>query len=404
MKRLPLFALLMLLALSNLGCSGSTLPTHTELDQLTLIRAFGLDKGRSPGNIRITIMSKESEQLSGGGMGSASAQKPKAMILTGEAKTVFQAERGFQTHFDKELFWGHLDYILVGEAAAREDIGKYIDFLVRDHQIRGRAKIYIIKGATAEEFMQKSSSANYFLPDRLKGIGRTSKLITGAEELPLLDFEQWITNKYSSAIAPTLVMMNTMNKEATSSASFHDVHLGGYAAFRERKLEIILDKDLTRAENFILNRITSGVIEVQDPTGAMVALEIMSARTKISPVIKNGQLQEILVKVQLTTNIDELQSTTNIFTEKNLNLLTNQQSQQVKRQIEKVIAVAQDNNLDFIDMANVFSTMHPVVWESYKDNWNEIFPVLPIKVEVESKINRTYDIAQPVGVGEEEHK
>ena len=42
---------------------------------------------------------------------------------------------------------------------------------------------------------------------------------------------------------------------------------------------------------------------------------------------------------------------------------------------------------------------YPVLWESIKNDWNKIFPDLKISVNIDSVINRTYDIEEPIRSG-----
>lgn len=52
----------------------------------------------------------------------------------------------------------------MGEEAAREDLGKYIDFVTRDQDMRMSLHIVVAKGATAEEVLRCNSDdgAHFF--------------------------------------------------------------------------------------------------------------------------------------------------------------------------------------------------------------------------------------------------
>lgn len=405
MKGVLAFLAAVIIASAAAGC-GTTefLPERTEIDKLLMIRAVGIDKGiKAAENIRVTALGKESEAGQGGGAGGQS-QKEKALVLCNEAPTILEAEREFQTYSDRKMFWGHTEYVLISEDAARENIGRYIDFLIRDHEMRVNSKIYIIRGSTAEEFIEKSSTGEYFMPDRLRAIGENSKLLSGARELEMLEFMQWLNNKYSSAIAPVLYLRKAENGKNEEVNQAMEIEIGGYAAFRNLKLITFLDKEETRGENFLLNRVLTGVIEVKDKSGDMVGLDIISSSARIDIAFDAGELQGMIVKVKLISNVDEVHSTNNIFTEENLNYLSTEQSAIVKKEIEKVIKTAKENKIDFVDMADEFSKKHPVLWQKYKDKWEDIFPALPVTVEVESRIHRTYDIREPNGYTREEWK
>jgi spore germination protein KC len=336
--------------------------------------------------------------------------------LSNTSATFLQAGREFQTSSDKKMFWGHIDYYLIGEEAAKEGVAKYIDFLSRDNEIRGNSKVYIIKGATAKEFIEKTGAEETFMPDRLKAIEENAKLVTGAQDLELYEFLVWLNNKYSSAVAPVLCLKPKENNQGEEQGDKQgdeqkdkgqhsmDFDLGGYAFFKNLKLVDIMGKEMTRGENFLLNRVTSGAIEVKDPEGNMVGLEIIDNSTKISPKFEKNELKEVNIKVKLSSNVGEVHSTSDIITKNILDFLANEQSNIIKNEIERVIAYAQGNNTDFVDIANVIESKYPTKWVKYKERWDEIFPDLLINVEVRSRINRTYDIREPSGVFEEEHK
>lgn len=396
------------------GCSG-ILPERREIDKLMMIRAVGVDKGEEdPEKICVTVISKRTGESVGEHTEGAAGSKSE--IMSNEADTFLEAERQFQTVSDNTLFFGHCEYYLFGEEAAKEGIVKYLDFLSRDHEMRGNAYIYIVEGSTAKEFITKSSNKEVFMPERLEIIGENSKLVTGAKKVELVEFVLWLNNKYSCAVAPTL-KLKEKDKETTvegqgangedggkeQKTSF-EIELTGYSVFKDFKLKGILDKKMTRGENFLLNRVASGVIEVRDRDGNMVALEIIDSSTSFKPEFENDEIKKVSINIKLSTNVDEIHSKKSVFTEDTLAFLMDEQSKVIKEEVESVISYAQEINTDFIEIANVIETKHPAKWQNFKDRWDEVFPNLEINVEVKSRINRTYDIREPNGVLEEEHK
>jgi len=392
-----------MMTISLFGCT-SILPNMNEIDKLDLVRIAGVDiDPKNPDNIRVTILSKKStaqSQGQGGQSGGAQSGSSQGEVVSNSAATLFEAERQLQTSSAKQLFWGHVDYYLISEKAARRGIGKYMDFFARDHETRDNANIYIIKGTTAEKFINKASKGDTFLPDLLTGIDANSILVTGPQEMTLMEFMEDIDNKGSAIVAPVLYLKSNKGEKKAQES----VDLDGYAVFDQLKLVKFLDKKMTIAENFLLNQVKTSIIEVKDSHKKMIGLELINSSTKIAPYYENGELKGFNVKVKFTTNVDEVHSTSNIFTEEDLNFITNKQSEEVKNEIKKVISFAQKNKIDFLGVGKTFDTNHPVKWAKYKDKWKQIFPNLSFNVEVESKINRTYDIREPNGVLEEDHK
>ena len=307
MKNVLLIILILAIVTSTAGCTFNIIPKRLEINELMMIQAVGVDKDvKDPDNICITLHSKK--QTSGGKSGEQS--KLESIILSNEAPTFLEAEREFQSYSDKRIFWGHVDFYLVGEEAAKEGIARYIDFLARDNDMRSVSKIYIIEGSTAKEFIEKSSTGEYFMPDRLKAIGVNSNLFAGSQELTLLEFMQWLNNKYSCAIAPVLTLKQKQDTKMEGRQPPMDVDLNGYAIFKNLKLVNIIDKHMARGENFLLNRIITGVIQVKDLSGDMIGLDITSHKTKISTVFEEGELKGMKVKVtfaeSFTTQYNQL--------------------------------------------------------------------------------------------------
>lgn len=407
LKRISMILIIIIFSISCSGCAWKMLPERTEINDLNMIRVVGIDKGiKDPNNICVTLLSKKQQQEGGkkGGQSGGAEDQGQGVVISSESPTFLDTEQQFQTYSDKQIFLGHVDYFLIGEETAKEDLDKYIDYISREHDIRGNAKIYVVKNSTANEFMEKIGKSDYFLPDRLKAIGGNSYLQAGPQEVTLLNFLENMNSKHSAIVVPVLNLKPAEGKQKASEDTKVDLDLGGYAAIKNFKLVCLLDKDLVRGENFLLDRVRAGDIQVQEPNGNMIGLDIIESLTEISTFSQNGELQGMKVKVQVSSNVNEVQTTENIFTEKTLDYLTSEQSNLVQAEIERVIQKAQEQDDDFIDMANLLQAKHPVLWEKYKNQWEEIFPTLPITVEVQSRINRTYDIREPNGISEEEYK
>lgn len=170
MRKIIIGTVLMLLLANLTGCKNSVLPQRKEIDDLQLVQVVGIDKLEdSIYNCMVTIASKNLETEggqdgSGNTAGDTGSSKAQALILTSEGKTIFDAVRKIQTHSNKTIFWGHCEYYLIGEDAARDNISKYIDFFTRDHELRIDFKVYIVKGSTAVSIIKSIFSLSEVKP------------------------------------------------------------------------------------------------------------------------------------------------------------------------------------------------------------------------------------------------
>ncbi len=382
------------------GCKdGSMLPKRNEIQRLEMLRVIGLDKSEDSELLKITVTSKREEGGGGNGGGNGEGKsKPKAIVLTSEGKTMFSAERKFQTYTDKEVFFGHVDYYLIGEEAAKEDLTKYIDFFTRDHEMRLDSLVFIVRGE-ANQVIKKSSTSDYFIADRLDAISKNASLLSLLGEMRILKIMGELDQNDIFAFAiPSIKLIQ--RKEAISGIENQpeeDLEIDGYGIIKDFKLIGFLNRTIARGYNFIQNEVEAGTIDIIDKTGKSVAMEILGNSTKIIPRVENGKVTSITIKSVFETNIDEVHSRENIFTEDILHYLEQQQSDQILKDMEKCLEYAKENSADFLGVGKAVNLKHPIIWERIKDQWPTIFKDIPIMIKVESKINRTYDIREPNG-------
>lgn len=397
MKKALLFSTSLILLITFTGCKSITMSRH-EIRDLEFIRAIAIDKSLSEeGYVRLTI---SSQRVSSKGDGQS--EEKESITVYSEGRTVSEAMRNFNKYLEKEPFLGHLEYIVIGEEAARDGILKYIDFFSRDHEVRLNMNVFLMKSGRAEELMEKASSKGKFIFDKLGGLikNRTEHSMTNIvnliEVMYILDLE------FLNLYIPCIEMVKVTKNENGPNSSM-DVKMSGLAIFERDKLVGHLDDSMARGLNWLMDKIYSGIIVVNSQKGSKISLEIVDSKTKIQPEIKDDNLF-VKVKVNVFSNIDEIQSSENIFNGETISFLERQQGQIVKEEIEKVIEYAQQEvGLDFFGIGGKFFHKYPIVWEDiYRKKWRAVFPEVKFEVTVNSSIRKTYDIKQPNALGDGE--
>jgi spore germination protein KC len=388
-RKLLLIVLILINIISLSSCK-KVIKGRVEIQNNLFIKTCGFDKpASSQEDVQITIISKF---LKHSDNKSSSGEKINN-IMTEQGKTIFEANRKFHTFSSKDIFWGQLEFILIGEEAAKDDINKYLDFVTRDHELRLTAKVFIIKENTARQIIENTNTSTFFISERLNNLVDDIPALSISKELTLADFIGTLDNKYTSAHVPyvSLVKKTTMMDENTDK---YNLQLNGLAVFKKNKLFGYLDSTMSRGLNWILNDIDSGVIHVKDSKDNKIALEIINAKTKIIPKIKEGNLSAS-IKVDLTSNIVEQYGFEDIYNEKSIVSLEKQQETIISNEIQQVVKFAQNNQLDFLGIGDTIYHKYPIKWDNYKNDWNREFQNLDITVSVNSKISRVYVIKQP---------
>jgi len=404
MRKTVVCAVLLLLTVNFTGCEKSILPKRNEINDLQLVQVIGIDKLPDDTNdCMVTIASKNLEatggqessgSMGGGTRGSSGSSKSKALVLTARGKTIFDAVRNMQTHSTKTIFWGHSEYYLIGEDAARDNIAKFIDFFVRDHELRIDSKIYIVKGSTAKDMIEQYNLTGMFILDKLESLGQNIKLLSNSEEMQIHKLIRFIDVHHASARVPCVYLTN---RDSDGGKQVKDVEIYGYAMFSGFKLAGFIGTDISRGVKLITNTVESSIVTVKDTTGQDASLEIIDSETKVIPYFNGDDLESILLKTKVTSNIGEIQSQAAFSDEKSIKHMGAQQSEILKNEMKKVIEEVVKYKSDCLEICDGIRLSRPVKWHKIKDRWLELFTSIPIDVQVDSNIQRTYDIREPSG-------
>ena len=391
MRKYAILTVLLALTAALSGCM-QIIMGRSEIDKLFIIRMFSFDEAEE-GKIKVTATTKD---LSTGEGGGEVLQKGESIAAEGE--TVFDAVRNMSTYADRKLNAGHTEFILFGESLARKGILPYLDFISRHPEFRYNAKLYVVKGGTANSLVEKASTSRYFVGDRLarieEHIGRTS--ISGMVTLneALLIFDERNLDTFIPYIEPVPTRVSG-EKPGT-----YDMILNGYAIFREDKLLYLASREESRGINWMLNRIGSGIIVLKDQTGQEISMVIIHGNSRIKPRIEGGELH-CTVEVSFVTNIGEIMGGTNIFDRASLDYLTKQQEKSIKREVENAIRTAQEKDSDHFSILSKFIIKYPLLRDYFQENWQELFPNIKFEVSVDSRIDGTFMINEPITASEE---
>ncbi len=407
MKKYIAAILLIVAVIFTAGCHQQILPLRQEIDDLQLVEVLGIDKSTElPGYQVITIASRKLEEP-----GSARNQQQerrqgssgegeislgnKAFISTAQGRTVFEAARIVSASSGKQLFWAHTRYYLIGEEAAKDNIAKYIDFIARDHEFHINNKVYIVKGATAKELIEQVNKSELYLADKLDSLGQSVKRLGTSDELSLAELMRFLDIHFGSARIPCIELVD---RSGGKGESIPAVESFGYAIVANLKLVGYVGRDISRGMNLISNKLQSSVAVVKDLYGEDATLDIVSSSTEIIPKFKGDELEEITLKTKVISNLGEIQSQKPTVFEENLDHMKAQLSAILRNEMMRVLEVARESESDCLGICDMLRLKSPVKFHKIEDRWMEIFLQLPIRIEVESQLRRSYALDEPSGM------
>ena len=126
---------LSLIALS--GCSGGSIySNYREIEQLVVIQTMGIDK--TDDGVCLSISSGSiGGGSSGSGDGGAGDGVQSILRMSAKAKSLTVAQESIQDYSPGEqLFFGHVNYIALGQSALESGVNDYFDYIKRDTSFR----------------------------------------------------------------------------------------------------------------------------------------------------------------------------------------------------------------------------------------------------------------------------
>jgi spore germination protein KC len=385
-KRMICFLLLLMLCTTS-GCLNSAKSPINTKENVVI---QGIDKESDM--VKLTSMVPLVQPI-----GSEGSTNNKGAIYTAYGESVFDAIRNLHAYTDKIIFWGYLDFIIIGEETAREGIGPYLDIMIRDHEIKQNCKLAIVQESTASQFLKTTDSEHALVNDILKSLFSDTGALSQSSEITLLDYMQMMNCDRGCLRIPCIQTVDFIESSNTFIPK-----VDGYALFDEDKLVGFVNGKMSRALNLIINEVESGVIVVTDPDDTKVTLEIISSNSKID-VDYTQDFPSALIKLSLTSNISEYWGTTDIFHEEIIEYLEREQERIIKNELEEVVTYLQSKKADAIGTTDTIYHKYPVKTDGFeKEDWQNIFGEMTIDVEVTSNINRVYNIKKPSGYESED--
>lgn len=378
MRKLVFLIMLMAGIFSLVGCWN-----RRELDQLAIVSGIAIDQAEEKDKIKVTaqIIKPGDIQITGeSGGGGGGGGKPY-LNVTNTGDTFFETLMRF-THFvDRRLYLPHNEVLIFGDKMARSGVHKCMDFFLRDAETRLTTWVVVAKGEAGEVLdakaeLEKIPAMN--LSMLIDAYVATSEVIASNVNM----FGQRLMSKTTAPIA-SLVEVEKTGEEKKA-------RLVGTAVFRKDKLVGYLTLTETRGLLWVLNKVRSGIIVVQEPDGkGEVSLEILRAKCELTPGLKNDGTPYIMVKIKEEANLGEERGSANLMSMEAWTILEKHQAGVIRHEIESALAKARWLKADIFGFGEEIYKKYPAVWKKLEPHWDEIFPELEVKIAVEADLRRT---------------
>lgn len=388
-KRL-LFLLLFLSFLCLTGCWDSA-----ELQDLSIISGIGIDKGGNDeeNRYRTTVQIINPPQVAGGQQGGQVQASPVTTFST-TGGTLLEAFRKISNQTPAQLFFPHIEIMIIGEDLAKEGIKELFDLIERDAEFRVLFPVLIAKDSKAEDVFKVMTSLDAIPSAEIVRSLETSSREWGAYSSMRAD--QVIGKLKSGSLGITGIQIHGDVDKGNKNSSIQQIspdtvlEIRGVALFKDSKLKKWINHDAARGMTWIKNEMKKTVVsldckEIKDG----MAVELLRSKSDIKVDIKN---EKPMIEIIVRTEGVVLESTCPIELDKNdvITKLEDQLKKEIAEEVMAAVKVAQEEKSDIFDFSEYVNIKDKNYWKKIKDKWeDEIFPETEINVTVHASIRRT---------------
>lgn len=365
MKRLILISFLLCLLFLT-GCN------YKEIERMPMLVGIGIDPKEDGFMLTGKIIIPSSNQGQG---------VSEQILVQSSGETLFDATRDFIMKEGEKTFWGQLEFIIINESIAQNDITEVLDFLIRDTEIRETAWPVIAEhGRTAEEAILATLTEKrltLYVADALRNSEYNSKYSPET----LTNFLDTIYQEGQADVLPIVSIEESLGEKR--------ILVNGGLVIHKKKSECRLDG--IEIQNFCLlrNKEKGGirVFNYRDvEKDSKVSMEVIRSNSKMKlEKAKEGYK----LKIDCTINgvIGEISNgDVKLMSEEKIKDFEIQAAEQVKEDIEKMFRKLQTYQCDIFHIAQRFKNTFPKEYKELSEEWESIFSSLDIEINVKVRV------------------
>lgn len=414
MKRF-LSLLIIMCALPALSGCSSIYSNYREIQQLMVVQTMGID--REKGGVQVSMAA--AAEASGGG--------PRRMSAQGSTITA-AIDRAYKLSYEEEIFFSHVNHLLVGEAAAEEGLDAFLDYVSQSPTMRIDIPLYIVRGSTAnqavmevgdsskgisevmqtvhESFASPSNSRVFTVADTINSLLRYgSALVCAVECVP--SSESVSPGKSASAQGggeQNAQQGEEQNPQQEEGQNAQDKTQGetplmavpaGYAVIRDGKLCKFIEPEEAAAVGLLTGSLPITDITVTDRNGKNASLELNQGGAEITPVWGGkGQLKGLNIQAQVSASVLETDNWQQGNSNEYINHLTAQLESAVSQRLSSLLRTSMKLKADFLGLAGQVERKSPENYRLMSQRFSELLPGLELQITVSGQLSHTNDMKE----------
>lgn len=361
-----------------------------ELQDLGIITATAidyLDDGKTRVSVQIFIPRTITT-----GQGGEDPSAGSTFVREGTGDNLATAISNLQEHVPRRLFWGQCKIYIFGEELAKKGIRNEIDFLVRHPSPRVNSFLFVSEG-DAMEMLTLVPPLERYSGEALRKLAEEESSI----KTTLRDVDMALMGTSESVSMPYIKKLESVEQAKKPHETIPVIH--GAAIFKKDLMAGTLNEEEARGLLWLKDEVKRSTISIKlEGEDGEIAMTPTSGKVKFSPEIAGGNW---IMNLHIGISGDIVQNEThlNLMNKDVIKTIEKEYETGLRERISKTIEqLQQEFHVDAANFGRRFHQKYPKEWNKVKDNWDEKYPEIEIKILVKAKIKGPGYIGPPAAL------
>ena len=357
-----------------------------ELNELAITMALGIDKDDDGFLVSAQAVVPTEVSMNAGKGGSP------VTLFQAKGETVHEAIRKMTKKSSRKIYPGHLRMLVLSEELAEDGIGKPLDIISRDWEMRADFYVVIAEDITAHEVLNIQTPLEAIPASKMFHTLRVAEKNWASTTGITLDELIVDIESMGKEAVVTGIQVHGKAKDGASKQNVETITpsteliYDNLSVFKKDKLVGWLTEDESKAYNGITNKVKNTVSTISCPTDGKADIEVLRYDTDVKGNVINGS-PEVNLDIKIEANISALECQFDINKIESIDILEKIFEKEIKETVNNTIEVVQEKyESDIFGFGNSIHRSNPKEWEKLKENWDEEFSEMEVKTRVSVKI------------------
>jgi len=347
------------------GCS------YVEINDLAIASALGIDYENNEFKLTAQILDIQSSE--------SGMTQQKAIIYESSGPTIAKAVRNFSTRYPKNVYFGHLEFLVISDKASQEKLDDIFDFILRAPEVRSSSFVAITNNQTAKEILNpKNEKEGSFPTEEIKSMLMDATKRNGT--VNDITFEEFLSFHLKTGIDPVIPLIKTIENKGMSSSSTIIEEL---VPIKTNKVFEPLDTKESIAYNTINNNYTDIVITSIYKSKNFSAL-IYNPNSSIE--VKLESSLKVNINVNIESKINEIDTKIDLNNKKIHDEIKDKINKELREYINSLINYSKENNVDILGLGNMIYKNYNNEYKKYKDK--NLYEIADFNIKINNKMYR----------------